>query len=197
MSELVTIAYPHVDSAIHARDKLLSLQRDGSVQLADLALVERQDDGGVTVHPTHHRASTYAVEGAVAGGLLGLIAFGPIIGIALAAAGVASAAAGATVLGAGATTLAGAGVGAAVSAADNNSVDLGFVKELGEHLPAGGAALFLLLTTDIDRIVAAIAPYGGHVIRTTLSAPEEQRIQRAIATAQAPGVGSAGDEGGQ
>ncbi|MEU7985186.1 DUF1269 domain-containing protein [Streptosporangium canum] len=70
-------------------------------------------------------------------------------------------------------------------------VDLGFVKELGEHLPAGGAALFLLLTTDIDRVIAAIAPYGGHVIRTTLSAPEEQRVQRAIATAQAPGGGAA------
>ncbi|GAA3081682.1 DUF1269 domain-containing protein [Streptosporangium carneum] len=189
MSELVTIAYPHIDNAVQARDRLLSLQREHSVQLADLALVERQGNGRITVHPTHHRASTYAAEGAVAGGLLGLVAFGPIIGLALAAAGFASAAAGATVLGAGTTALAGAGVGAAVKEADDNSLDIGFVKELGEHLPAGGAALFLLLTADIDKVVAAIAPYGGHVIRTTLSAAEEQRVQTAIATARSSGQG--------
>ncbi len=194
MSELVTIAYSHVDSAVQARERLLSLQQEHSVQFADLALVERRGDGGITVHPTHHRASTYAAEGAVAGALLGLVAFGPIIGIALAAAGVASAAVGATVLGTGTATLAGAGVGAALGEENPNSLDLDFVKELGEHLPAGGAALFLLLTTDIDEVVAAIAPYGGHVIRTTLSAEEEQRIQAAIATARAPrGTAPSGD----
>ncbi|MEV7013596.1 DUF1269 domain-containing protein [Streptosporangium sp. NPDC051022] len=187
MSELVAIAYPRVDSAVQARDRLLALQQEKSVQLADLALVEHRSDGGPIVHATHHKVSTYATEGAVAGALLGLVALGPILGIALAAAGFAAAAVGAGVLGTGTATLAGAGIGAALGEENPNSLDIDFVKELGEHLPAGGAALFLLLTTDIDEVIAAVAPYGGHVIRSTLNATEEERLQTAIATAQARG----------
>ncbi|MER7130855.1 DUF1269 domain-containing protein [Streptosporangium saharense] len=182
MSELVAVAYSHLDDALRARQALLASKPHAG--LADLELVEHRPDGRVVVHPTHHRASTYAAEGAVAGALIGLVALGPIIGIALAAAGLTAAAAGGTVLGAGTAALAGAGTGAAIKEADDNSLDTGFVKELGEHLPPGGAALFLLLTSGIEEIVDAIAPYGGHVIRTTLRAAEEERVQKAITTAR-------------
>ncbi|MFF4990194.1 DUF1269 domain-containing protein [Streptosporangium saharense] len=182
MSELVAVAYPHLDDALRARRALLSSKpRPG---LADLELVEHRADGRVAVHPTHHGASTYAVEGAVTGALIGLVTLGPVIGIALAAAGLTAAAAGGTVLGAGTAALAGAGTGAAIKEADNDSLDTGFVRELSEHLPPGGAALFLLLTSGIEETIDVIAPYGGHVIRTTLGAAEEERVQKAIATAR-------------
>jgi uncharacterized membrane protein len=79
----------------------------------------------------------------------------------------------------------GMAVGAASGAVAGKVTDVGvndnFMKELGEKLPAGGAALIVLGRTDApDKVIERVKPYGGHVIQTSLSAEAEQHLSEAL-----------------
>jgi uncharacterized membrane protein len=83
-------------------------------------------------------------------------------------------------------------VGAATGAVAGKVTDVGvndnFMKELGEKLPAGGAALIVLGRTDApDKVIERVKSYGGHVIQTSLSDDAEQHLREALgeSTAQA------------
>ena len=70
--------------------------------------------------------------------------------------------------------LLGMAVGAAAGAA-------GGAMALGAKLPPGGAALIALGQTDArDKLLERIKPYGGHVIQTSLSNEEEERLRSAL-----------------
>jgi uncharacterized membrane protein len=64
-------------------------------------------------------------------------------------------------------------------------LDLGiedrFVKEVGESLPKGGSALFLLIkAADPTLVLAALKPYKGKVLQTTLPPDTEEQLQRVL-----------------
>jgi uncharacterized membrane protein len=55
------------------------------------------------------------------------------------------------------------------------------MKELGEKLPEGGAAVFLLVKEATrDKVVPEVARYGGHVLQTSLSNEQETALQEAL-----------------
>ena len=60
-------------------------------------------------------------------------------------------------------------------------------KELGAKLPAGGAALIALGSTDArDKVIERVRTYGGEVIQTSLSSEEEERLRVALGETATP-----------
>jgi uncharacterized membrane protein len=56
------------------------------------------------------------------------------------------------------------------------------MRELGESLPAGGAALIVLVrSSDPDKVLGRISRYGGRVIKSSLTAESEDRLRDALA----------------
>jgi uncharacterized membrane protein len=103
-------------------------------------------------------AGAGAAGGALWGGLIGLLFLAPVVGMA---------------------------VGAASGAVAGKMTDVGvndnFMKDLGEKLPAGGAALIVLGRSDApDKVIERVKPYGGQVIQTSLSDEAEQHLRDAI-----------------
>ena len=158
MSTLVAIAYPDVQTAEQVRQELIAATKEHLLTLEDAVVVEHQADGKIKLHQALHPAASGAAGGALWGGLIGLLFLAPFLGMAFGAAGGA--------LG---------GKMADVGVADD------FVKNLGERMPAGGAALIALGATDArDKLLDRVGHYGGHVIQTSLSGQEEAQLRQAL-----------------
>jgi uncharacterized membrane protein len=60
-------------------------------------------------------------------------------------------------------------------------VDDKFMKELGEKLQPGGAAVFVLVSQSTpDKVLPRISQYGGEVIHSSLSEQAEETLQEAL-----------------
>ncbi|BCJ31862.1 DUF1269 domain-containing protein [Actinocatenispora sera] len=165
MSDLVAIGYRDVTTADMARDKLVELQREGLISIADAAIVEARADGTVKLHQLRSSTGRGATGGALWGGLIGLLFFAPLFGMAVGAAG-----------------------GALSGKLADTGVDDAFMRDVGSKLQPGTAALFLLVDQITeDKVVAAMAPYDfqGTLLRTSLSREAEQHLVDAAATARA------------
>jgi uncharacterized membrane protein len=158
MSKLVAIGYDTVPEAQGALDTLGRLATEHSIQLDDAVIVERRPGGKVKLHQARSTTGAGAAGGALWGGLIGLIFLMPLFGMAI-----------------------GAATGAAAGAMSDYGVDDDFMKELGEKLPEGGAAVFVLVKEATrDKVVPEVAKYGGHVIQTSLSNEQETALQEAL-----------------
>jgi uncharacterized membrane protein len=157
MSNLVAIAYDDLDQAQQVTETLGQLMKEHSIELEDVVIVEHRADGKIKLHQPS-MAGIGAASGALWGGLIGLIFFMPLFGMAL-----------------------GAASGAAAGAAGDRGVDDKFMKELGEKLPEGGAAVFVLVReATADKVVPEISKFGGHVIQSSLSNEQESALQEAL-----------------
>lgn len=75
----------------------------------------------------------------------------------------------------------GAATGAATGSMSDYGIDDDFMKQLGEKLPEGGAAVFVLVREATqDKVVPEIAKFGGHVIQSSLSNEQETALQEAL-----------------
>ena len=55
-----------------------------------------------------------------------------------------------------------------------------FIRSLGETLEPGTSALFVLVRrATLDKVLPEVRPFGGKVIRTSLSTEQEARLRRA------------------
>lgn len=162
MSHLVAVSYPDVATAIMVRERLFAMQKENLITLEDAAVVERTDDGKIKLHQINSTVGVGAAGGALWGGLIGLLFFMPLLGMALGAAG-----------------------GAAGGAMTDVGVDDDFMKQLGEKLEPGTAALFLLVVNSTpDKVIPQIAQYGGHILQTSLSSEDEAQLRAAAQAAQ-------------
>ena len=75
MSNLVAVAYPDEATAREVAQTLMELQKEHSIELEDLAIAVRQDDGKIKLRQTFKPVATGATGGALWGGLIGLIFF--------------------------------------------------------------------------------------------------------------------------
>ena len=158
MSTLVAIAYPDTDTAERVRTELVQATKEHLVTLEDAVVVEHQPGGKIKLHQAMSPAGAGAAGGALWGGLIGLIFLAPLVGMAV-----------------------GAASGAVAGKVSDVGVNDNFMKELGEKLPAGGAALIVLGRTDApDKVIERVKPYGGQVIQTSLSDEAEQHLAEAL-----------------
>ena len=157
MNQLIVIAFDHFDDARAALQSLRRLERQGRVRFEDTAIVERDPDG--TSHVRNEVSGTTekaAVAGAVVGAIVSFV-FPP---------------AGAAI---------GAALGAALGAARDTGVSREFVGDVKETLKPGRSALFLVVKeSDADATLAALRPFRGDLIQTTLPSETEEAIRRAL-----------------
>lgn len=158
MAELVVLDFENKDDAFAARDKLITMQKQHLVQLADAAIVVRKDDGKVKVRQLYNLAGSGALGGAFWGLLIGLIFWMPFLGAAV-----------------------GAAAGAISGALTDYGVNDDFIKEVGNTIQPGHAALFLLMIdATYDRITDELREYDPTVIRSNLSKQQEQDLREAF-----------------
>jgi uncharacterized membrane protein len=166
MSNLVAIAYPDRETAEEVLATLGRLQTEHSIQIEDAVIVTRKDDGKVKLHQSTKPAAMGAAGGALWGGLLGLLFLAPLLGMAV-----------------------GAAAGGAAGALTDVGVDDKFLKELGDKLEPGGAALIVLVHRSTpDKVLPEISRYGGEVLQSSLSDEAEQQLQAALRSRETAGV---------
>jgi uncharacterized membrane protein len=159
MSDIVAIAYPDLSTAQEVASNAARAQQAHEIELDDMVIVERRDDGKVKLHQPS-LAGAGAASGALWGGLIGLIFFMPLFGMAI-----------------------GAATGAAAGAASDYGIDDKFLKELGEELEPGSAAvMFLVRQVSMDKVLPKIQ-IEGRIIRTSLDDAQEEQLAEALATA--------------
>ncbi len=159
MSDLVAIGYDSLATAQQVAANAAEAQKAHVIDLDDLVIVERLQDGKVKVHQPSG-AGAGAVGGALWGGLIGLIFFVPFLGMAV-----------------------GAATGAAAGAMSDYGVDENFMKQLGEALQPGGAAVIMLVRrVTLDKVLPEIK-IQGKVIQTSLDNETEQQLSDALAAA--------------
>jgi uncharacterized membrane protein len=159
MADLVIIAYPDEATAEAARRKLLELQKEYLIQLGDAAIAVRQPDGGVKLNQLMNTTAVGASGGAMWGALIGLLFLNPLIGAA-----------------------AGAGAGALSGYMTDVGIDDKFMKEAAQALAPGQAALCVLVRqVTADKVLPAMAPFGGTVLRSNLTDEQEGKLRAALA----------------
>jgi uncharacterized membrane protein len=161
VSDLVAIAYPDLDTARQVVSNVGEAQKAHLIELEDLVIVERRGDGKVKLHQPS-LAGAGAAGGALWGGLIGLIFLVPLFGMAV-----------------------GAATGAAAGAFSDTGVDDKFMKDLGEKLQPGGAAVIALVRQANTEKMLADVKVRGEIIQTSLSNESEEALREALAAAPA------------
>jgi uncharacterized membrane protein len=157
MSNLVAIAYDDLGQAQRVMGSVGELVKEHSLTLEDAVIIEHKDNGKLKLHQPS-LAGIGAASGALWGGMIGLLFLVPVVGMAV-----------------------GAAAGAAGGAASDYGVDDDFVKQLGEQLPKGGAAVVVLVQNATrDKVVPEISKHGGRVIQSSLSDDQQAALQDAL-----------------
>ena len=147
---LVAAFYSDEKTAVEMLAALEQMEKDGTIQLLDAAVMSKRDDSGkLTIHERAELTKKKgAIGGAVAGGLLAVI-FPPSI-LALGAVGAAT--------------------GAAIGHFTDQGFDNNLLQEIGENLPAGGSALVAVIEeTWLEHLSKTIEGYAN-LSRFTLDA---------------------------
>lgn len=157
MNQLIVVAFNDIEDARAALKRLRSLEVDGHIRFEDTAIIERDPDGETHVkNEVSGTTETAAVIGAVIGGLVGFVF--PLAGIAL-----------------------GAALGAAIGSMMNTGVSDDFVEDVKRTLRPGRSALFLVVKeSDADATMAALRPFEGDVIQTTLDTEAEESLRETL-----------------
>jgi uncharacterized membrane protein len=164
MSELIVLNFDSERGAMAARDRLLQLQKQELIKLADAAVVIRKPDGKPKVKQLYSLVGAGALGGAFWGMLIGLFFLAP---------------------------WAGAAVGALAGGLSGKLGDVGidddFIKEVGNTIEPGHSALFLMvIRATEDRVIPELKDMGATVLRTSLSQEDEEKLRDAFGSAEIP-----------
>ena len=159
MSDLIVIGFDREDDGLAALRALRTLEKEAGLRLEDTAVISKDPDGSVSVK---NEMATGTEQGIVAGAVLGpILAFMfPVVGI-----------------------VGGAIAGGLIGRAAKPGIDGAFVREVTDELRPGSAALFVLVKSgSADTLTAALRPYRGRVIQTTLDDELEVALRAALRT---------------
>jgi uncharacterized membrane protein len=158
MATFVVIDYENEVKAEEVRLALLKLQKQYLIDLADAVVVVRDDKGNVRLRQMYNLTAAGAVSGGFWGALIGLVFLNPLFGFAI-----------------------GAAAGAISGALQDVGIDDNFMKDLGQTLKPGTAALCVLIRhMTPDKVVEEIQKFGGTLIKTNLSHENEAKLQQAL-----------------
>ncbi|WP_414474428.1 DUF1269 domain-containing protein [Microvirga sp. M2] len=182
MAELVVVGFDNPTDADRVLTELTRLQKEYLIDLEDAVVAIRGLDGTVRIKQSVNLVSLGAasggLRGALWGSLIGLLFLNPLAGFAI-----------------------GGAVGVGSGALSGSLIDYGinddFIKAIGQTLKPETSALFLLIRkSQPEKVLAGLAGFKGHVIRSSLSPEQEARLQAALARAHPPspseGVATAG-----
>lgn len=160
MAELVVIGYPDERTAERALATLGTLQQDLVIDLAGAAVVVADAEGKLTMASPTHATGAGAASGALWGMIFGLLFLIPVAGLVL---------------------------GGAMGALFGKMGDLGIKREYIEQVrdllqPNTAALVVMYRKVTPDKTIAAIAPFGGKVLKSSLSTETEQALDEALAS---------------
>jgi uncharacterized membrane protein len=169
MSNLVVLGFDGLHTADEVLNKLRSLQKEFLIDLEDACVVEREKSGKVyikqAVNLTALGAKSGVAGGALWGTLVGLLFLNPLAGMAIGA-------------------ITGAGAGALAGSLADYGISDDFVKKLGETIPPGSSALFILFKSlTEDKVLREIEHYRPRILKTSLSDEAEQRLKVTLSKA--------------
>jgi uncharacterized membrane protein len=148
--ELVAVTFDEADKADEARRILKGLGDQGAIELRNMAVLVKEQDGKTTLKETADvDAKQGALFGAVVGGVIGLLG-GPA-GVVL-----------------------GAAAGAATGRVTADKIDRGFSDEYLEQIqgalqPGSSALVTLVEGALIDKVAEALADLNGQLVRQQLT----------------------------
>lgn len=154
MSELIIIGYEDEAAAQQAYDKVQELQRDYVVSLNGLALVRVDQDGRTKVETPTRLVGVSAASGALWGALFGVLFLMPGVGMLL-----------------------GGALGALMGQLNKVGINDGFKRRVQGLMHPNSAAVVLMASKITeDKFRAALAPFGGTVLQTSLSEEDEHEL---------------------
>jgi uncharacterized membrane protein len=160
MSNLVVIAFQDEQTAFDMRAALAKMQKDYLIEMEDVVVVTKGEDGKVKLHQAQNLTALGAASGGFWGMLIGLIFLNPLLGAAV-----------------------GAGAGALSGTLTDLGIDDKFMKELGASFQNGGSAIFVLVRkATSDKVLDGLAAFQGRgkVIQTSLTKVEEDGLRKVI-----------------
>jgi uncharacterized membrane protein len=162
MSTLVVVGYDDMFKGEEVRLKLMKMQKDYLIDLADAVVAVKDQAGKVKLHQAVNMTAAGAVSGGFWGTLIGLIFLNPLIGLAV-----------------GATT------GAVSGALTDLGIDDKFMKDLAATLKPGSSALFVLVQKATpDKVLEELSGTGGTILKSSLSHDDEAKLQTALNAAK-------------
>jgi uncharacterized membrane protein len=158
MAHLVVLGLDNREDAERVFDLAGDLAKQQLLQLEDAAYAYKDDKGKVRIQQSVNLTAAGATSGALWGTLIGLIFLMPVAGLA---------------------------VGAASGALGGKLADVGInddmIKQIGQQLQQGKAAVFLLArSATVDRVIDALKPYSPTILQTNLTKDREEELVRAL-----------------
>jgi len=158
MSNLTVVAYDDVATAQDVVQTLARLQQEHNIVIEDIVVAERKADGKVKLHQTQKLTAAGATGGALWGGLIGLLFLAPLLGMAV-----------------------GAASGGMAGAFTDIGVDDDMMKQIGEQLEPGKAAVFALTSQgNLDKVLPEIGKFHGTLLQSSLTSEAEQQLRDVI-----------------
>jgi uncharacterized membrane protein len=154
------LTYDSADTGAAVMNELNRLQKNQLLELEDAAMAVKNEKGKVKVTQTLEKMQTGAIAawGGFWGLLIGLIFGGPIFWL-----------------------LFGAVLGGLLGKATDLGIDNKFIKQVGDSLEPGGAAIFVLVVKATPgKVTDSLAQYGGTVYQTSLSQEDEDNLKKAL-----------------
>ena len=158
MSNLVVIGFDDEHTAFEMRAALVKLQKEYLIEMEDVVVVTKDDQGKVNLHQAVNLTAAGAVGGSFWGMLIGMIFLNPLLGAAV-----------------------GAGAGALSGKLSDIGIDDAFIKELGETITPGTSALFVLVRKSTpDKVLEELKGFKGKVLKTSLTADKEEALREVL-----------------
>ncbi len=158
MSYLVVLAFDDPDEAEKVHETLHKGEKGGYIDLKDSAVIVRDAEGKLHVkNEVDQGVKSGTIWGSAIGLLIGGLLF-PVAGIALGAIG-----------------------GAVLGKIFGDKVDKKFVDEVAESMQPNSSAIFFIFRgSDVSYALAALRPYQGRVLHTTLTEEAEQELRNEL-----------------
>lgn len=155
---MVVIGYPDEETAEQAMNEVLRLQSDYMIELDQVAVVERDTTGKFHTKTNMSPAAAGTTWGAFWGLLFGMLFFVPVLGMVF-----------------------GGAMGLVMGALAKSGMDKEFLARVKDSVRPGTSALFMVIQkVTPDKVIDALRPYGGEVLRTSLSEDAERRLREAM-----------------
>ncbi|HZC53620.1 MAG TPA: DUF1269 domain-containing protein [Mycobacterium sp.] len=155
MSDLIAIGYDDENTAAQAGESARQLAKDLIIEADAIAVIRRDAEGKYHVTTTHHPVGTGATWGMFWGLLFGMLFFVPVFGMAL-----------------------GVGFGALMGKITKSGISKEFQEQVRDMVKPGTSALFLVVEkVTPDKAIDALAPFGGTVLKSSLSKDVEKELQ--------------------
>ncbi|WP_328472599.1 DUF1269 domain-containing protein [Streptomyces sp. NBC_00448] len=162
MSELIVIAYDDHSTAENAYERVQKLQKDYVVNLNGLAVVSVDAEGKTHVDTPSKIVGVSAASGALWGMVFGILFLVPGLGL-----------------------LAGAAMGGLLGKLGKSGIDDQFRDQVQAMLKPGTSAVVVMAAKITeDKFADAMRPYGGTLVKTSLSDEDEKELAEHLAGAQ-------------